>query len=693
MKKSNHKYISNERWIIATLGIAVMGGFYLTQLVDVEAETTNDSVRSRQFIGKDSKVRHLSTRSLQTNVDNIFPAAKTNDANAAQNVDINSKVPALINTSFINSNPDVSNYFQTTIKISASNANGTVVSKGDNHDVVLDSNDTSVNAIYTFTNTADHPQTPQSEILTLPNYWDKNIPTKVNAQVSNQAKLADITKNLPSGVELEATVKSVWDMKSFSELEADPNFKWSDINEMKVYYKKPIPAKSSFSISIPLVPQKMAAFNTGEYFTFGACRDDFGNSTTMRARYATPYANIATNRQYKAVTKDNSNLEYQDAPENIQALMPNAKSSDISTDAFFNIDHNTNFYSGSAVNVNLESTNIPELVKNQGYSVLLHDHGIPQKVYEYNFTNQPVIIDNDRADKFIPYVYIILRKVIDTKNSKLRIGAKWNKTDNFISGKDDADRPLKSNDMKITVNDPDGIIKDGIAIKSGKLSVTYAYKISDEYYGERVPYIVSKTAVINVLGKSNQEEIAKPDQPDVSKKPLAPSESVKPGHITKPTESTGLNNHHHENENSNFTVQKQSKQDHHLIETYPDRDDVSIYQSDNSRIRTSELSTGSGLNSDRKRIVEGEAEYRVAINEWVKACDVYVYDNRNLIIKTNKGDAQRLTSSHGELVSNRSLSANTRWKVDRLAYINGKTYYRVATDEFVPTSEVIVIRK
>lgn len=49
-----------------------------------------------------------------------------------------------------------------------------------------------------------------------------------------------------------------------------------------------------------------------------------------------------------------------------------------------------------------------------------------------------------------------------------------------------------------------------------------------------------------------------------------------------------------------------------------------------------------------------------------------------------------MTNAHGDLIENRALAANTDWRVDKLVTINGKAYYQVATNEFVPVADVVV---
>lgn len=54
----------------------------------------------------------------------------------------------------------------------------------------------------------------------------------------------------------------------------------------------------------------------------------------------------------------------------------------------------------------------------------------------------------------------------------------------------------------------------------------------------------------------------------------------------------------------------------------------------------------------------------------------------------NTNKQASLYTSTGKAVTNRALAKNTPWYSDRSAYINGQTMYRVATDEWVAASDV-----
>lgn len=125
----------------------------------------------------------------------------------------------------------------------------------------------------------------------------------------------------------------------------------------------------------------------------------------------------------------------------------------------------------------------------------------------------------------------------------------------------------------------------------------------------------------------------------------------------------------------------------HLVTTHPYNGSVSLYKLNGDKVSNRALAQNSDWFSDQEMTRNGIKYYRVATNEWVKARDIYVYENKNLTIGT-RNDVQYLTTSQGETILNRALAADTNWQVDKLAYINGKSFYRVATNEFVPVDSV-----
>lgn len=124
-----------------------------------------------------------------------------------------------------------------------------------------------------------------------------------------------------------------------------------------------------------------------------------------------------------------------------------------------------------------------------------------------------------------------------------------------------------------------------------------------------------------------------------------------------------------------------------LVTTHPYSDSVSLYKLNGDSISNRALAHNSEWFSDQEVTVKGVKYYRVATDEWIKASDAYVYESQDLVITTGP-EIQYLTTSRGKTVSNRALAGDTSWKVDRLIYIDGVEYYRVATNEFVPVNSV-----
>ena len=125
-----------------------------------------------------------------------------------------------------------------------------------------------------------------------------------------------------------------------------------------------------------------------------------------------------------------------------------------------------------------------------------------------------------------------------------------------------------------------------------------------------------------------------------------------------------------------------------LVSIHPDNSEAALYQHDTSKVSDRALAGGSDWYSDQQMVKNGEVYYRVATNEWVKASDAYIYESQRGVVNTGSDNYQRLTTSKGKDVNDRALATDTAWNIDRLAYINGDKYYRVATNEFVPVSEV-----
>ncbi|WP_125591094.1 SLAP domain-containing protein [Companilactobacillus jidongensis] len=121
--------------------------------------------------------------------------------------------------------------------------------------------------------------------------------------------------------------------------------------------------------------------------------------------------------------------------------------------------------------------------------------------------------------------------------------------------------------------------------------------------------------------------------------------------------------------------------------TYNDKPKVQIYDSEGNNIEGSFLNPGVNRHNDEKMILNGTTYYRVSTDQWVKASDVYVYVSDNAYVRVYNNNYGEIVNAHGKTLS-RALKSSTDWVSDRTVNINGAKYYRVATNEFVKASSV-----
>lgn len=148
--------------------------------------------------------------------------------------------------------------------------------------------------------------------------------------------------------------------------------------------------------------------------------------------------------------------------------------------------------------------------------------------------------------------------------------------------------------------------------------------------------------------------------------------------------SGGSSNNIHINGNGDIENQ------HIYVATYADQPSVELYALTDTNtmikmdnINNRDLGQDTGWYSDEKVVVDGITYYRVATNEWAKASQVYEYEPMEMDIRTYNDTDKSLYKAEGNLVKDRLLAPNTDWYSDRIAYIDGAKYYRVATNEFV----------
>ena len=104
-----------------------------------------------------------------------------------------------------------------------------------------------------------------------------------------------------------------------------------------------------------------------------------------------------------------------------------------------------------------------------------------------------------------------------------------------------------------------------------------------------------------------------------------------------------------------------------------------IYNSKGESIGTT-LPANTSWRTDSYATINGEKMYRVATDEWIPANSLTTYQPISSTY-TTKGEIP-LYDHTGKLIG-KTLAPGTSWKTDQLATINGREYYRVATNEYV----------
>ncbi|WCG36629.1 GH25 family lysozyme [Companilactobacillus farciminis] len=113
------------------------------------------------------------------------------------------------------------------------------------------------------------------------------------------------------------------------------------------------------------------------------------------------------------------------------------------------------------------------------------------------------------------------------------------------------------------------------------------------------------------------------------------------------------------------------------------------------------LSNNTSWQTDQIKVVNGTTYYRVATNEWV--AEQYLANNSSTtnaasdanVIKVNNANSSYVQlvalQADGSMktITNRALANNTSWQTDQTKVVDGTTYYRVATNEWINAEYII----
>lgn len=113
------------------------------------------------------------------------------------------------------------------------------------------------------------------------------------------------------------------------------------------------------------------------------------------------------------------------------------------------------------------------------------------------------------------------------------------------------------------------------------------------------------------------------------------------------------------------------------------------------------LSNNTSWQTDQTKVVDGTTYYRVATNEWV--AEQYLANNSSTtnaasdanVIKVNNANSSYVqlvalqADGSMKIITNRALANNTSWQTDQTKVVDGTTYYRVATNEWINAEYII----
>jgi len=151
------------------------------------------------------------------------------------------------------------------------------------------------------------------------------------------------------------------------------------------------------------------------------------------------------------------------------------------------------------------------------------------------------------------------------------------------------------------------------------------------------------------------------------------------------------NNNNSGNEGNGDNEENEVEHKQNLVTVHPDKEYANLYDSKGKLVENRALAGNSNWQSDQLVTIKGNKYYRVASNEYVKAEDSYTYEVFDNAVKTKDTEITYMVKSTGKEVQNRGLGNQSSWKADKKVNINGKVYYRVATNEFVGADDTDVI--
>ena len=126
----------------------------------------------------------------------------------------------------------------------------------------------------------------------------------------------------------------------------------------------------------------------------------------------------------------------------------------------------------------------------------------------------------------------------------------------------------------------------------------------------------------------------------------------------------------------------------HYITVHPDLKSAKTYKMNGQLNEGQQLRQNYSWFSDKQLQVGAQKYYHVLGDSWVKADDVYLYQDAKGTVKTRNVVMTNLVDSHAQALTNRGLGALSTWNIAKEAIIADHKYYQITTNEFVDADSV-----
>lgn len=128
------------------------------------------------------------------------------------------------------------------------------------------------------------------------------------------------------------------------------------------------------------------------------------------------------------------------------------------------------------------------------------------------------------------------------------------------------------------------------------------------------------------------------------------------------------------------------------VTVHPDLKIAKLYDSTGTVVPNHGLVNNHSWYSDKSLTLRDQKYYHVVDDEWVKASDVYLYEEAKKTIRTKDIQITRLVDSHAKVITNRGLSSLFTMNTDKIAQLNKHQYYQIDSNEFVDVDNVDVLK-